>query len=258
MPGVRLDPMAASWEPDERSVEGMSELHTAKPDTTMAGAEAYGSEAAMRESERPGLSQLWSKRSEVRLSERNGSRALYDSGISFDHLYRTNATPPYKYAQSRIITVNEQGLSAIINLYKGQPYSNPIIKIQGEGVVDAFKVNNGTFAGLRTKTRVISSTGSSSSPNQLSNLDHEILVNLSSGTCYIKVPSSPLDGQEYIVTTKGANITLISSSYNMYSIKDNNTSLKNSFNITMRGTFRVKYFAGASQWVFSWIDKYED
>ena len=81
MPGVRLDPMAASWEPDERSVEGMSELHTAKPDTTMAGAEAYGSEAAMRESERPGLSQLWSKRSEVRLSERNGSRALYDSGI---------------------------------------------------------------------------------------------------------------------------------------------------------------------------------
>lgn len=203
-----------------------------------------------------------------------GSMALYDSGISFDHLYRTNATPPYTYAQSRIITVNEQGLSAIINLYKGQPYSNPIIKIRGEGVVDAFEINNGTFAGLRTKTRVITSKGTQASPNLLTNLDFDILINSRSGVYYIALPGSgsaplydgPHDGQEYIITTKGADIVIMSHVKNIYDIEGgiyNYQSLLNKWyseeasTKNIRGAFRIKYYKDADQWIITWIDKYE-
>lgn len=83
VPGLRDNSMAEFGEPEKREIKGMSELYSAETDTALVGQEAYCCQATMRESERSGLQKLWSERDKVRLSECNGGRALFDSGIRF-------------------------------------------------------------------------------------------------------------------------------------------------------------------------------
>ena len=106
-------------------------------------------------------------------------------------------------------------------------------------------VPNGVFAGLRPKTRVITSNGSTSNRNVLDEFDFSILINSTSGTCYIEFPDSPLDGQEYIIETIGAYVDITSSKpiYSLHAGVSQNTS-----NFKSRGALRYKYYAGASMW----------
>ena len=128
---------------------------------------------------------------------------------------------------------------------------------------------SGVFAGLRTKTRVITTTGSSANPHILSELDFDVLVNQTNNSLitYIQLPggtSELLDGQEYIVTTKGAKVVIQSYTNNICAIEDANISanyLNDSWGTydkkAKKGVFRIKYYKAASQWIISWIDKYE-
>ena len=111
----------------------------------------------------------------------------------------------------------------------------------------------GTTAGLKTKTRVITSTGSSSYPNELSETDFSVLVNATSGTYYIKLPSSPLDGQEYWLETKGADMS-VTSSKSMWSHW--NATLETSHTFQDRGVIRFKYYEGANQWTYTWVESH--
>ena len=134
----------------------------------------------------------------------------------------------------------------------GNPYGNLEIAVGEESNIS---IEQGMVRGLRTSARVVTSTGTSSSPNHLTQYDYSILVRTSRKT-YLKLPDTPQNGQEYVVETTGADIELQSSKNNMYIHKENNSSLVTSYTITSRGVFRVKYYADASMWTMCWIDSY--
>lgn len=126
----------------------------------------------------------------------------------------------------------------------------------------AFYSMSGQFGGLRTKTRVVTSDV------HLSISDFNVLVNKTSGKVTLTMPDvstyewpvdpAEIDGQEIIVETRGSDVTLISSGANMYSHKDNNSTLQSELNVTARGVFRMKYYHDAGMWTFAWIDRYTD
>lgn len=113
---------------------------------------------------------------------------------------------------------------------------------------DTINIPNSVVRGLRTKTRVISSTGNT----ELDKFDFSVLVNLTSGSVTLTFPRSPLDGQEYMIETKGADITIIATRtiYNHY----NGDPLSGT--ITNRGVIRFKYYAEIAQWTMAWVDRY--
>ena len=81
MSGLRIDPVAEFGESGKGQIQGLSELHTEEADSSMARPKADCGKTEMRESERQRVSELRSERNKVRLSECDGSRALFDSGI---------------------------------------------------------------------------------------------------------------------------------------------------------------------------------
>lgn len=117
----------------------------------------------------------------------------------------------------------------------------------------AFECNNGSFAGLRPQTRVVASSYSSSSRLELTPLDFSVLVNLVSGTVYMKLPDEPLDGQEYWIETKGAEINLTSSKgiwSHIYAAE--RTLIRTSGRVVVR----FKYYAEAGQWTYTIAESY--
>lgn len=124
----------------------------------------------------------------------------------------------------------------------------PLYLGDAEGVYP-INIPNGKVGGLRTTTKVITSTGT----KEISNYDFSILVNLTSGSVTLTFPSEPIDGQEYIVETKGADIT-ISSAKNIYNHYNGNIL---SGSITDRGVIRFKYYEEASQWTMTWLELHQ-
>lgn len=109
---------------------------------------------------------------------------------------------------------------------------------------NAFYVRRGLFAGLRPKTRVITQRKTASDPNVLDEFDFSVLVNATSGTYYIALPSEPLDGQEYVIESKVAmNIAASQSIYQFYS----GTTVPQ-VTTSGRQVLRFKYYASANQW----------
>lgn len=79
--------------------------------------------------------------------------------------------------------------------------AKPITASGLDGGNFAIQADKGMFAGLRPRTRVITSNGSSSYPHEISSLDHTIIINVGSGTTYIRLPASPQEGQVYEIYT---------------------------------------------------------
>lgn len=75
---------------------------------------------------------------------------------------------------------------------------------------DAYSILSraGQFAGLRPKARTITSNGNAYNPHPLSDLDHTIIINVSSGMTYLNVPDNPQDGQRYEIYTCHAAMDL--------------------------------------------------
>lgn len=115
-------------------------------------------------------------------------------------------------------------------------------------------VPRGVFAGLRSKTRVISmgdESGTSSSPVYLDEFDYNVLITRTTGTVYLSLPDSPLDGQEYWLETFGADV-IMSSSVRMWSHTKGAYETTHTF--SARGVVRFKYYAAASTWTYSWVE----
>jgi hypothetical protein len=108
-------------------------------------------------------------------------------------------------------------------------------------------------AGLRPQTRVVASSYSSSSRLELTPLDFSVLVNLVSGTVYMKLPDEPLDGQEYWIETKGAEINLASSK-GIWS--HTHAAERTSIRTSGRVVVRFKYYAAAGQWTYTITESY--
>lgn len=77
------------------------------------------------------------------------------------------------------------------------------VSCKGTSAIENFAIYcpNGMFAGLRPRARVITTTANSYDPHQLTELDHTIIINVSSGTTYIRLPASPQEGQVYEIYT---------------------------------------------------------
>ena len=129
----------------------------------------------------------------------------------------------------------------------------------------AFFCNKGRFVGLRTATRVISESGGTTADNprnQITEFDTNILVNMTSGTCYINILNTISnneieDGQEYIIETMGASLNITTGSDNIYSIYSGRYfgSASNPLTHTTRDVLRFKYYADAAIWTCTLISK---
>lgn len=146
---------------------------------------------------------------------------------------------------------------AIQGFAKGASVSCPSetkgIAIQGEAKAQefAFYSTSGLFGGLRPATRVITTSGTSSSPNVLTDLDFSVLINKTSGTYYLKLPVSPRDGQEYVVESIGATVT-INSNYSIHRHYYGDTT--NNFSFSGYNSIRLKFYKTAGIWTCTWLD----
>lgn len=115
--------------------------------------------------------------------------------------------------------------------------------------------NAGQYYGLRPATRVITDAMNSNDRNVLTEFDFSVFVNLTSGTCYIELPENPLDGQEYYIESRGANMS-IKMHQQGYSLYSGNTAAAD-YSVTQSGRalLRFKYYAAASLWVYSWLNR---
>ena len=120
----------------------------------------------------------------------------------------------------------------------------------------AFFCNKGRFVGLRTATRVISTSGGTTVDDprhSLNELDTNVLVTMTDRVCYITILNSLggiEDGQEYIIESMGASLNIITGSNNIY---DMATGTKKGSNATPmvvdgRGIIRLKYYKDADTW----------
>lgn len=127
----------------------------------------------------------------------------------------------------------------------------------------AFVCTKGNFTGLRTVTKVISTTGGTDADNprhRLTEMDYNALVSLTSGTCYLDVRSEYYDaeiedGQEYIIESMGASLDILSGEDNIFVIASGSSygSDTNPLLNTGKGVFRLKYYKDAHMWTFSKI-----
>lgn len=163
-------------------------------------------------------------------------------------------------------TIGYCGGSAISAVGRGGigscPRDEEKVGVYASSAKSAFFCNKGRFVGLRTATRVISEQGSSSERNKIIELDTNILVNMTSGTCYINVLNSISnngieDGQEYIIETMGASLNITTGSDNIYSMYSGRYfgSADNPLTHTTRDVLRLKYYADADIWTCTIISK---
>jgi hypothetical protein len=127
----------------------------------------------------------------------------------------------------------------------------------------AFVCSKGNFTGLRTVTKVISTTGGTDADNprhRLTEMDYNALVSLTSGTCYLDVRSEYYDaeiedGQEYIIESLGASLNIVSGEDNIFVIASGSSygSYDKPLTSTGKGVFRLKYYKDAHMWTFSKI-----
>lgn len=122
----------------------------------------------------------------------------------------------------------------------------------------AFFCNKGRFVGLRTATRVVSTSGGTTADNPrnaVGTLDSNVLVALESGTCYLELFAE--DGQEYIIETLGASLNITTGSDNIFSMHSGNYfgSSSNPFTHSTRDILRFKYYGDANMWTCAIISK---
>jgi len=149
---------------------------------------------------------------------------------------------------------------AMIQAFYGKsafcPISDKGIAIQGEAVNGyAFYSQNGMFAGLRTNVRVVTTAGSTSNRTELDQLDFSVLVSATSGTYYLKLPTSPQVGQEYLIESRGAglNITASHSVFSTYS--GSTTPAGTAITQTGRSLLRLKYYGSSYGWSVTWMNR---
>ena len=120
------------------------------------------------------------------------------------------------------------------------------INSEPEGV-PAIKIPNGIFAGFRPKTRVIT-TATSTADRTLTELDHTIIINISSGTVTIKTPSAPQDGQVYEIYTchHTMDLTLDFNGKSAYSFIEAKNKTSDTFTSDYRRHITLIYAGG--QW----------
>lgn len=171
-----------------------------------------------------------------------GALALMKDIVSFSTMVKESASSG---TSIRSVVINMSSKAADMPAM----LINSSLSANGKNI--GIKCTNGMFSGLRPMTKVITSGKSSSSRNLLDAYDYSVLINLTSGICYMKLPDNPLDGQEYWVETLGAKIDLTSSIKMWAHYKG---EYETSHKFESAGVIRFKYYAEANVWTYSWVE----
>ena len=81
VPKVRIDSMADAGQSEDGKIQRLPELYPAKANSCLVGKTSHCGKTKMREPKRCRISQLWRQGHQVRLSECNRGRSLFDSGV---------------------------------------------------------------------------------------------------------------------------------------------------------------------------------
>ena len=81
VPRVQIDSMADAGKSEDRKIQRLSKLYTAKANSGLAGKTSHCGKTKMRKPKRCGISQLWCQRHQVRILECNGGRTLSNPEI---------------------------------------------------------------------------------------------------------------------------------------------------------------------------------
>lgn len=135
-------------------------------------------------------------------------------------------------------------------MYAFCPTNTNPIGVQGEAKSGdyAFYSSSGMFAGLRPKTRVITTGGTSGERIALNVLDYSVLVTLTTGACYLGLPSAPQDGQEYHIETHGCTLSLRAANSTWMAAEKRVVPANNSFSVEADGIVRLKFYKQINQW----------
>lgn len=112
----------------------------------------------------------------------------------------------------------------------------------------AFWSTEGKFGGLRPNTRVITQAGDVTSRTTLSEVDFSVLVYISSGVCYLRLPSAPQDGQEYHIESHGATLNILASQPTWIAKSKSVVYADTPFAHDGSGILRLKFYRQINQW----------
>ena len=112
----------------------------------------------------------------------------------------------------------------------------------------AFWSTSGKFGGMRPNTRVITQSGDVTSRTFLTEVDFSVMVYLSSGVCYLRLPLAPQDGQEYHVESHGSTLNIIASQPTWMSKTKSVASANTAFTHDGSGILRLKFYKQINQW----------
>lgn len=112
----------------------------------------------------------------------------------------------------------------------------------------AFWSTSGKFGGLRPNTRVITQSGDVTSRTFLTEVDFSVMVYLSSGVCYLRLPQVPQDGQEYHIESHGATLNILASQPTWMSKTKSVASANTAFTHDGSGILRLKFYKQINQW----------
>ena len=182
---------------------------------------------------------------------------IYDTGYSVFNEIETNYIHAeqgffeYPISSAPSLTVRKEidgGTAMAIMGSTGKTVTG--IKI--DDTTTAIKCEKGVFAGLRPKITYITS-GS----NKLTNLEHTIVLNNETDDVIdITLPSSPQDGQEYIIyqVKKGGKFTIKSTDKVIFSMNKNSTTKEDPYTANVNRYVNIIYCEGLKQWISRYIN----
>lgn len=112
----------------------------------------------------------------------------------------------------------------------------------------AFWSTEGKFGGLRPNTRVITQAGEAAGRTFLKEVDFSVMVYISSGICYLRLPQIPQDGQEYHIESHGASLDILASHPTWMSKTKSLVYANTAFTHDGSGILRLKYYKEIGQW----------
>lgn len=195
---------------------------------------------------------------EIENSFHGGTTYLNGGGFTYDGLIETtypNGTPKWEGTHVDIggcgntgirVAVGDEGYSTLGGCpTKG--YEIGVI-VSNDSGKESFRCNGGMFAGLRPNTRVISETGTSDIPNEITKLDHTVILAATSGTIYLSLPENPQEGQRYEIfkCRSGVGLEIQTHGLSVYSIVSGGVVSDISLSSSQRADIDLIYASG--QW----------
>lgn len=166
------------------------------------------------------------------------SSGIHTEGTTLDGIAKSVEFGNFCNQSAQKIAIGKDNITACTMVDDGSiPVGLEIIAPDSYAIV----ATSGMFAGLRPKSRTINSS-TSSSLRYLTKFDHTIFMN---GNTTVYLPSSPLEGQEYVILTSTGG-TISGNGKQIYLFADGNNH--SSIGLSARTEFRLYWHKAEGKW----------